>query len=45
MTAQRDDRVLAAHATSVVGDRNESESAALDFNREVVRAGIEGVFD
>src|SRR5579862_4970923 len=45
MPAQREDGVLATHAASVVGDRNEAESAAFDLDREVARSRIDGIFD
>jgi hypothetical protein len=44
MALQRENRILAAHAETVVAHANEFLAAAFDFDVDAARARIEGVF-
>src|SRR5450432_2223980 len=45
MTFEREQRVVAAHAETVVGDAHEAASAAADLDDDFPGVGIEGIFD
>ncbi len=45
MTPQRQNRVFAHHPATVVRDRDQRRSSALDFCAYRARAGVERIFD